>query len=237
MYEVKLQQFQGPLDKLLELIETKKMEITEIGLAEVTGDFLNYLKELEKNIAPSLLADFLVVAAKLVLIKSKALLPVFELTNEEETEIQDLEAQLKIYREFKRASRHIQEAWEKNSQAFSRPLFLNFGTAPSFFYPPQNLKIDDLIKAVKNLLSSLRSLIPEAAKVVKEAVITIEMKIKELLARFQNSLEESFKKLAAGKSKKEVIVYFLAILHLLKDRLVNVEQNQQFGDIILRKQE
>ena len=91
MYEVKINQFSGPLEKLLELIEEKKMEITALSLAEVTGGFFNYVKRVESDIDPKILADFLVVAAKLVLIKSKALLPGLELTQEEELDIKDLE--------------------------------------------------------------------------------------------------------------------------------------------------
>ena len=74
-YQVKLQQFAGPLDKLLQLIEERNLDITQVNLAEVTADFLSYVKNLEQKTAPGIVADFLVVAAKLVLIKSKILLP------------------------------------------------------------------------------------------------------------------------------------------------------------------
>ena len=82
-YELKTEQFSGPIEKLWELIEEKKLEITELNLAEVTADFLNYLKTIEK-VEPKLLADFVVIASRLLLIKSKALLPNLELTVEEE---------------------------------------------------------------------------------------------------------------------------------------------------------
>ena len=87
-YEVKQDKFSGPLEKLLELIEAKELEITLINLAQVTGDFLEYLKALdEKSKHPSVLADFIVVASRLLLIKSKAILPSLALTEEEETDI------------------------------------------------------------------------------------------------------------------------------------------------------
>ena len=231
-YEIKSEKFSGPLDKLLELIEEKRLEITEISLAEVTADFLNYIKSLEQKIDSGILADFLVVAARLLLIKSKALLPSLELTKEEETEIKDLEGRLKLYREFKRASEYINGFWIKNERSFSRPFLMNLA---SVFYPPKTLKTDDLIASAKNLLASLKALLPEATAAVKEIIITIESKIKELLGRFQETAEQNFKKIAGGGSKKEIIVSFLAILHLFKDQIIQIEQNEQFGDITLKK--
>ena len=106
LYELKLETYQGPLDKLLELVEGKKLEITKISLADVTADFLNFLKKLESEGANhSLIADFLVVASKLILIKSKVLLPALTLSEEEESDIHDLEARLKIYAELSRQKR------------------------------------------------------------------------------------------------------------------------------------
>lgn len=237
-YEVKLQQFSGPLGKLLELIEEKQLEITSINLAEVTGDFLNYVKTLssaqstggEKS-TPSLIADFLVVAARLVLIKSKVLLPMLELSKEEEEDIKDLEGRLRIYREFKAASEHIKKLWDKNSPAYARPLFLNLGER-SIFYPPENLKLGDLANAVNNLAAVLKVLLPEE-QTVKRAVVTIEQKIEELLNRLKAAGQHSFRNMSEQKTRNEVIVLFLAILHLLKDRLINVEQGNQFSDIVI----
>jgi len=82
-YEVRLEKFNGPLDRLLELIEARQLEITQINLAEVTGDFLKYIESLGSEAGVDVFADFLVVAGKLILIKSKALLPNLDLTEEE----------------------------------------------------------------------------------------------------------------------------------------------------------
>ena len=126
MYELKLKQFSGPIEKLLELIEEKKLNITELNLAEVTADFLNYLKTVEK-LDPKALADFLVVAAKLLLIKSKALLPDLKLTQEEETEIKDFTRRLIICKEF----------IEKNRGSISAESELNVGTTFIITLPNQ----------------------------------------------------------------------------------------------------
>ena len=149
-YTIKTELFSGPLEKLLELIEERKLEITAMNLAEVTGDFLNYLKNIQEKTEPGILADFVVIASKLILIKSKALLPNLELTKDEETEIKDLETRLKIYNEFRIAAQHIKELVEKETRSYSRPLLAALGKQ-AVFYPPQELKLSDLSRAALNL--------------------------------------------------------------------------------------
>lgn len=233
IYEVKLDQFSGPLEKLLELIEERQLEVTQISLAAVTEDFINYLKSLaEHEKHPSVLADFVVVAARLLLIKSKAILPNLELTEEETTDIRDLELRLKIYQEYKNAAIDLNKLWNKNRQSFSRQFLMNL---PPVFYPPENLKAGGLERAMKGILSMLKDLIPEK-QTVKRIIITIEEKVKELLGRLQEQAEQSFHALSGNRPKVEIIVLFLAILHLLRDRLIKTEQTGQFSDIIVRKE-
>src|SRR3989338_814835 len=230
-YEVKLDKFSGPLEKLLEIIETKELDITLVSLARVTGDFLDYLKNLaEQEKHPSVLADFVVVASRLLLIKSKALLPALELTPEEETDIKDLESRLKIYKEYKDASIFLNRLWNQKSSAYGRELFMNL---PPVFYPSENLTVQNLEQRLLELIQDLKSLIPEKQN-VKKIILTVEMKIKELLKRFKEQSEHSFQTLAKEKSKLEIILLFLAILHLIRDRVATVEQTGQFSDIIVR---
>src|SRR3989344_9467667 len=119
-YELALDAYRGPLDKLLELVEEKKLAITEISLAAVTADFLAYLKKLEaEKIDQILLADFLAVASKLILIKSKFLLPSL-VTEEDELEIRDLEIRLRLYQEIKQAMILVKRSWQPLPQIFSR---------------------------------------------------------------------------------------------------------------------
>jgi segregation and condensation protein A len=233
MYEIKLEKFSGPLEKLLELIEERKLKINEISLAAVTADFLKYVKTLSE-VRPQILADFVAVAAKLLLIKSKTLLPDFELTHEEEIEIKDLEARLKIYREFKLASQNIKKLWDKNNISFSRPLLMVIGEANNFFYPSANLTISNLAKAISNLTSALKEFFLEPQK-IKSVIIPIEQKMKSILVRLESAAHQNFQELSKSRPRPEIIVLFLAILHLLKDQMVQVEQNSQFGDIIINK--
>ena len=99
MYKVKLEQFQGPLDLLLQLTEEKKLDITEISLAKVTDQYLTYLKNSEV-ISLDDLANFLIIASRLILIKSRMLLPTLELSKEEEQDIETLKRQLEEYKRY-----------------------------------------------------------------------------------------------------------------------------------------
>ncbi len=230
MYELKLEQFSGPIEKLLELIEEKKMEITELSLAEVTADFLNYLDGLRNGsengqIDSRILADFIVVASRLLLIKSKALLPDLQLTVEEQEDIKDLQSRLNFYQQFKPAMGNLKELWEQNKIAISRPLFAG---RPAVFYPAENIEIEELRKIVKKLFENLRQL-SEKSQTIKSSLITLEEKIEEIMNRLGPDL--SFDKLKEKKSRQEIVVLFLALLHLVTRQLIKVEQKNKFSDM------
>lgn len=233
MYEVKTLAFSGPLEKLLELIEARQLEITNLSLAEVTADFFNYVKSLENKIDTAILADFIVVASKLLLIKSKALLPNLELTKEEESDIQDLEKRLKIYKEFKESSKLLASVWEPYPQMSGHQLFFSI-KEQEIFFPPPSISPEHLFESLSKLVKNLKELIPETAK-VKTSIISLEGKIQELMNRFQETVSHSFQNLSKEKNRTEIVVLFLAVLHLLKDKLIHVEQTSQFGDILLKK--
>lgn len=229
-YELKLEQFSGPLEKLLELIEERKLEITEISMAQVTADFLAYTKTL-KHASREILADFLVIAARLLLIKSKALLPTIELTREEAEDIKDLETRLKLYKEFKAGARELERRWGRRRPMFSRPLFMN---RPVVFYPPPGLTIRKLAQALEQLAATIKQALPEAQSVGR-AIITLEEKIAELGRRITAGMRESFRNIALNRSREEIIVLFLALLQLVKDRFLHIDQSSHFADIMISK--
>jgi len=232
-YEVAIEQFSGPMEKLLELIEDKELEITTVNLAEVTASFLNHVKDMGEEVESAILSDFLVVASQLVLIKSKVLLPSLELTEEEETSIHDLEERLKIYKEFKRAAEHVDGLWNKKTISLSRPLFLTLGDTP-VFYPPKELDTQDFVNSMNKLLATLQELLPGASKKIKTTVISLEAKMKELVGRLQEAAH-SFRSLAKTMPKQEIVVMFLAILHLLRDKVIQVEQKDHLSDMVIKK--
>jgi len=238
-YELKLEQFSGPIEKLLELIEEKKLEVTQLSLAQVTADFLNYLATIE-SLAPGILADFLVVASRLLLIKSKALLPNLVLDEEEERGIKDLEERLKIYQEFKAAREYLKNIWQEQPVVFSREFLASSGIpclpAGRTFYPPKKIKPGDLEITIGNLLKELQKFIYET-KDFKIEVVNLEEKMREFLERLKTAQTVNFGKLVGSQPKAEIITYFLVILHLIKDHLINVNQDERFSEIVIEKVE
>jgi segregation and condensation protein A len=230
-YELKLESYKGPLEKLLELIEEKKMEITSVNIAEVTGDFLKYIEELgldEKT--REYIADFLVVASKLILIKSKVLLPTLPLTEEEELDISTFETRLKLYQELKHAQPHIREGWKEFPQMMHREFLMNMG---ALFYPPKRIAPSHLHESVQKVFGELQKVLRPVA-FVKVEMINLKEKIHEIFSRLSES-PMLFKHLHTGKTKGEIVVMFLAVLHLIKDQLVEVTQGEHFSDIAVAK--
>jgi segregation and condensation protein A len=232
-YKVKLQEFEGPLELLLELIEKRKLFINEISLAQVADDFITYIKQFEQfPIAES--AHFILIASTLLLIKSKSLLPNLPLTEEEETSIKDLELRLKIYKRMKELSVHIKERFGKEilfAASHSRPV-------EPVFSPDESMTTPSLYEAIKSVLHNLpkKEFIPKA--VVKK-VISLEETINRLTERVKTSLKMSFREFSRhGKEEKvHVIVSFLAMLELVKQGVIMVHQEQEYGDIQIETQD
>lgn len=235
MQKIKLRQFEGPLDLLLSLIEERKLDITTIALAEVTEQFLQYIKNLE-NLDPTVLADFLAIAAKLLVIKSKAILPSLEIQHEDEdTEsTTDLEARLILYKQFKQVAKYLKRLDNRRRQGFTRDLTfqqkINFFPDPSV-NPP---RLYDAILKVVNNLKELDNL-PKAK--VKEA-ISIQEKIMVLKNSLSQQVETRLSDLLkTAKNKSEIIVTFLALLELIKQRIFTADQQALFEDVVIKKYE
>jgi len=223
--EINQEKFNGPLDVLLSLIEERKMEITDISLANVTDAFLKYVGDL-KQTAPEILADFLVIAARLILIKSKSLLPTLELSSEEEKDINDLKKHLEIYRLFKEASQNIKEQYQKNS-TFSKEFLFN---QTPIFYPPENFNYNLLYESFKKIWEEFNNLDETSIEKIKK-VIKIEEQIKYLLNILNKTTSSEFNQLVSKKEKVEIVVSFLAILQMFKDQTIIIEQEETFGEI------
>ena len=240
-YELTTRQFTGPLDKLLELIEERKLEITEISIAEVTDDFLAYIRTLEK-VEPPFLADFIAIASKLIFIKSKYLLPDLRLTEEEEAEIKDLERRLQMYRELKPAMRTLGRLWKEGNQEFGRPYFLNVTfldpkqSGGGIFYPGDGLSKENLRESLARILEGLEKFELET-QTIKESIITIEEKIQEIVSRITEAGSARLSDLSKNKSVAEIVAFFLAILHLAREEAIHLEQEGVFSDIIIKHQD
>lgn len=234
MVSVKLEKFEGPLSLLLQLIEQEELDITQISLAKIADQYVDYIRTAE-NIDPEEMADFLVVAARLLLIKSKALLPY--LFPEEEEEIKDLEEQLRMYKEFLEAAKKVQGLIGKKRFMFARPwnrraIFF----AEKLFSPPKKLKVEDLAMAFRDTIGRLRPIMAELAEERLERKINIEEKIAAIRQSLFERLKVRFSQiLGLARSKTEIIVSFLAMLELIKQKEVIVEQGELFGEIEINK--
>ena len=232
-YILKHEKFEGPLDVLLGLVQERKLSINEISLGQVTDDFIEYLKRLQREGQPDqeVLAEFLVVASQLLLIKSRSLLPGFQVSQEEEESIAELEQRLAAYQRLKELAKGIAQRARGGQKSFSREAFADM---PIVFYPPKDLDASVLARAFAAVLDA----IPKIERIVEEKirkVISLEEKIKELRDLLQGRVERAFSEIVAGaKEKVEVIVSFLAVLELTKQRIVSVDQEHPFGDIRIR---
>ncbi|MBU4375381.1 segregation/condensation protein A [Patescibacteria group bacterium] len=234
MIDIKIEKFQGPLNLLLQLIEKEEMDIAEVSLAKIADQYIEYIKITDK-ISPDDMADFLVVAARLLLIKSKALLP-YLCAGEEEEEIKELENQLKMYKEFLEAAKGVDFLLGKKKfmfgREFNRKLILN---NLNFFSPPKKLTAENMANVFKELIGGIRPL--EKIKEEKlEHKISIEDKILSIRQMLINKIKFNFNRiLQHAKSKTEIIVSFLAMLELIKQKDVIVTQEALFGDMEIMK--
>ncbi|MBU1178235.1 segregation/condensation protein A [Patescibacteria group bacterium] len=230
MYKVKLEKFAGPLDLLLDLIEKEELDITEVSLAQVADQYLKYL-ERTNNIDPTQLADFLVIAAKLILIKSRTLLPELQVDEEDEESIEDLKFRLVEYKRFREAAEKIKTLYGNGQVAFERPI--NADMRRTFY--PGDITTDDLLEAAGSLVTALDQFRSLRGKTIKE-VVSIKEKIIQIQNLISQEVQCKFSSILAGaENKSEAIVSFLALLELMKQRLVSVVQNKHFGEIEVRK--
>jgi len=234
-YELKTQKFSGPLEKLLELVEERKLQIGEISLAEVTGDFLKYVAFLKQSgeISHRALADFVVIASRLILIKSKSLLPELTLTSEEEGEIADLTRRLNFYRAFRPLMKIIATEWKNETISYSRPYFLDAKMLhPGVFYPGTNLTQEGVRSSLAHILEGLERFVHETGT-IKETIINLEEKIQEVMRRIGEAGTMAFSRMTHEGSRGEIIAIFLAVLHLAREQLILLEQESAFSDIMI----
>lgn len=231
MTQITIKQFEGPLDLLLSLIEEQKLDITQIALAEVTEQFLNYVKQLEQ-IEPTSIADYLNIAARLLVIKSKAILPTLEVESDDEEPEEDLTEKLLLYKKFKVVAKYLQDLDRRRQQSFTRSLVFSERIN---FWPDPEVNAGTLHTAILHVAEQLKELdnLPKAK--VREA-ISISEKITELQTRLAASAETKLSELLKdSKNKSEVIITFLALLELIKQRIFSVNQDQLFTDVTITK--
>ena len=229
MYRVKVEQFEGPLDLLLQLIEANDLDINQISLANIADEYIKYVNG-QKGISLEDLSDFLLVASKLLYIKSKSLLP-YLVWGDEEDESLELEDQLKLYREFLQASQKLESIIRQGNFLFSRERVV----VPKGFYPPGKFSVQSFKEAYLSILQRIEPLI-RTGKEVKAKIVSIKQKIEDLKSKIEQKARLGFAEFVSkAKNKTEVIVSFLALLELVKQKIINVEQGNLFEEITITK--
>ncbi len=231
MVKIKVEQFEGPLDLLLQLIEDQELDITALSLANVTEQFLDFVKKLQQK-DPTNLADFLVIAAKLLVIKSKALLPTLELGIEEEESAFDLTQQLIIYKKYKEVAKHFKKLDAHRKQSWTRDVELSDRVT---FLPDPEINPNILAGSLKKLATELKDIVKLPQQVMTE-IVSITDKIEHIQKLISEKIETSLASLLKdAKSKTEVVVTFLAVLELVKQRILVVSQDELFSDIMIKR--
>jgi len=228
-YRVETEIFQGPLDLLLQLIERAELDITTLALSQVTDQYLAYLKNIKEQNATEVSA-FLVIAARLLQIKSAALLPrppLIERLSEGDPG-EELARQLIQYRRFKQISQEFINREEKGLQTYLRispPAIKVEGKLDL-----SGFNIGDLILSARQVFHKEIQL-EALSKVVSLPRITIREKLQVIISKLQQNGRVNFKSILSTRSKMEIVVAFLAMLELIKRHLIQVDQPQIFGDI------
>jgi len=237
---VKLEAFEGPLDLLLHLIEKERIDIYDIPISELTDQYLSYISEMDEAHL-DLASEFLVMAATLLSIKSKMLLPKqkpdavqLELaaTREDIDPREELVNRLLEYKKYKEIAEEL-----KNLEALQSKIFKRSSEDISFFkkveFDLTNLTLDDLMSAYLNVINTHKK--EEPVHIVKNDPIPISRKIKEIFKFIysSNSLIKFSGLLKNVQSKIEKIVTFLAVLELIKMNKITVQQEKLFGEIII----
>lgn len=230
-YSVRLESFQGPMELLMHLIEKNKIDIYDIPIASLTEQYIDYLDQFrEFNI--EIASEFLLMAATLLQIKSRMMLPKTAKAQEETEEDprQELIERILEYRRYKSVSAVLEDMQQEQGRYFTRqPMEL-----PVQHIPPDNLSLNDLLRAFNNVLAMGRELkIPDALVEPDEYSIGEQM---ELLLSLLNksggriAFEDAF----YSGNRSELITTFLAMLELIKLKSIVVQQDGSFGKIYVK---
>lgn len=226
-FEIDIDDFEGPLDLLVQLIEKQGLDITGVSVLAVTDQFVAYAHELHERFAEAA-SEFLLVASRLALLKSRALLPQIEAEDEEDS-VDDLAERLRVYAAFKTVAMDLAERLRAGRASFIR-------VAPPELPPPvPEPGAGDL----RRLLTALERLTREDAPA--EAPVNAPMrrfrvadKVRDLEAMLTARGTLVFDSIAAAcADRAELIATFVAVLHLVRQRGATVQQSQPFGSIVL----
>lgn len=228
--------FEGPLDLLLHLIKKSKMEIFDIEISDITNKYINYIKEMEE-LNLDIASEYLVMAADLIEMKSRKLLPNSKDEDEEvieENPEDELKRRLIEYKKYKESTEVFRNLEENRNSYYTK--------APESLkkYSVEKLENDgsvgvlDLLDAFQKLLERQEFSKPKDTKITRK-----ELSVKERVVKIRNILKErkriNFVELFDDFSKPYVVVTFLSVLEMTKNREINIKQDNNFSDIYLER--
>ena len=237
-YQVQLEVFEGPLDLLLTLIEREELDITFVSLARVTSQYLQYIRRLDQ-LKPDAVADFVVVAAKLIYIKSLTLLPrppaPDEEGEEEEDVGDDLLRQLREYRRFRDAAQFLGDRWDAGLHSYIR--LVPPAQPDTVQFRLEGVSLDDLLQAAREALDA-HPPSPPVSDVVAPLLVTVGEQMDLIRGRLKESQRIRFRALLQNaRDRTEVIVTLMATLEMVKQLEAMLSQPEPFGEIWIEKDE
>lgn len=242
-YKVKIDIFEGPMDLLLHLIEKAEIDIYDIPISLITEQFLEYLQKMEE-LNLEITSDFLVMAATLLEIKSKMLLPQKTKTDDSEGDNEEIDPRAELvkrlieYKKYKSAAEKLREMESIQSKVFYKPkedIVDTFNENLEI----ENMNISDLLKALNNIIKkrSREGKILDIKEIQREEY-TLEKCISNIKNRLKKENKIFFSDLLKENSTRmEIITYFLSILELMNMKYISVVQEKDFSDLIIIKRQ
>lgn len=224
--------YQGPLETLLDLIESRKLAVSLVSLSEVCDAYLAYVEKLPE-LPLSETSQFVLVASTLLLIKSRSLLPV-DLSDDEEESIEELERRLKKLAKIREASKILKRVWGKAPLQFARraPDIAKITGMERIKFAPAEATMQAILAAARKLVNTL----PKPEHIVEATVAPI-LRLEDVIAGLKERLTRAAKArwsdITKGATRHDTIVHFLAILELVRHGSVSVTQDKLFSDILI----
>lgn len=238
-YKIKLDIFEGPFDLLVYLIENARMSVYDIHVSEITNQYIRYIEDM-KALDVNLATEFMVLAAALIEIKSKMLLPRMKADGEgllEEDPRTELVQRILEYKRFKSAAELLELQEEQSQRVFEKP---KEDLAPYTKEADEylNLDLNQFVKAFHLFLDKKKRLeeIKKTYSKVERQKISVESRVEYIknLFRFKDKKKLSFRELLTPESNRyEVVLTFVSMLEMIRQRSVIAKQNVNFGDIYL----
>lgn len=231
-YNISLKSYEGPMDLLLDLIKKNEVDIYDIPIHLITEQFLEYLN-LSKTLNMDITSDFILMAATLIEIKSKMLLPKHQDEDESEEETEDPRQELvqKIleYEKFREVSNILKTSHEFENKSIYK-LQEDFSSIDDVDFI-KNLTTDKLAIAFSNIIKNMKA--EEKNYTIRTELFTNKMAMNIIKEKLKSSKQLSFVEVVKDQSLENIITYFLAILELAKNGKVTLDQNKDLSDILI----